>query len=66
MLEQNAAGRRFAEAIETDDGGVRIVAGVSIGEHAVVGAGAVVTNDVPRDTLVVGVPARAVKTLASP
>jgi len=46
--------------------GVRIVAGVSIGEHAVVGAGAVVTNDVPRDTLVVGVPARAVKTLASP
>lgn len=35
-----------------------VVCGVTIGEHAFVGAGAVVTHDVPAYALVVGVPAR--------
>lgn len=38
--------------------GVAILCGVVIGERALVGAGAVVTKDVPPDGVVAGVPAR--------
>lgn len=38
-----------------------IVCGVTIGERAIVGAGAVVTKDIPANTVVVGVPARPMK-----
>ena len=41
-------------------GGAVIVCGVEIGEHAMVGAGAVVTRDVEADRLVLGNPARPV------
>jgi UDP-2-acetamido-3-amino-2,3-dideoxy-glucuronate N-acetyltransferase len=40
--------------------GAVILGGVTIGEHALVGAGAVVTHDVPDHAIVVGVPARVV------
>jgi carbonic anhydrase/acetyltransferase-like protein (isoleucine patch superfamily) len=42
---------------------VTVLPGVSIGAGCVVAAGAVVTRDVPENTLVAGVPARVVRTL---
>ena len=43
--------------------GVSILPGVTIGKYAIVGAGAIVTKDVPDYAVVVGIPARVVKTL---
>lgn len=40
-----------------------IVCGITIGEWAMIGAGSVVTKDVPANTLVIGNPARIVKFL---
>lgn len=40
--------------------GAIIICGVIIGEQAIVGAGAVVRNDVPKHTIVVGVPAKVI------
>ena len=44
-------------------GGVIVLPGVSIGENTVVGAGAVVTRDLPADVVAVGNPARVVRQL---
>ena len=40
-----------------------IMCGITIGENSIVGAGAVVTKDVPPNTVVAGVPAKVVKKL---
>ena len=41
---------------------VILLPGVTIGNNVVIGAGAVVTKDIPDNSLVVGVPARVIKT----
>jgi acetyltransferase-like isoleucine patch superfamily enzyme len=58
-----------AAAVEIRDGawlciGAMVLQGVTVGEAALVAAGAVVVSDVEPRTLAAGVPARLVKTLA--
>lgn len=42
-----------------------IMCGVTVGENAIVGAGAVVTKDVPPNSVVAGVPAKIIKSINS-
>jgi galactoside O-acetyltransferase len=42
---------------------VTILPGVEIGDRAVIGAGSVVTKDIPPGAMAVGVPARVIKTI---
>lgn len=46
-------------------GGVVVCPGVTIGEHTVVGAGAVVVHDLPANVLAVGNPARVVRSIGA-
>lgn len=43
--------------------GATLLCGITIGEHAMVGAGSVVTKDVPPGAVVAGNPARVIKSL---
>jgi maltose O-acetyltransferase len=47
-------------------GGVIVCPGVTIGEHTVVGAGAVVTRDLPAGVVAMGVPARVLREIGDP
>lgn len=44
---------------------VTVLPGVTVGENAILAAGAVVTKDVPANVVVAGVPAKVVKSLSS-
>ena len=43
-----------------------IMCGITIGENSIVGAGAVVTKDVPPNSIVAGVPAKLIKKIKKP
>jgi acetyltransferase-like isoleucine patch superfamily enzyme len=45
---------------------VTVVAGVTIGDNTIVGSNAVVTHDLPPNTVAVGVPARVIRQRAAP
>lgn len=62
-------GWEYAEPISINDGvwlggGVIVCPGIRIGENAVVGAGSVVTRDLPDNVLAVGNPARVLRELS--
>ena len=66
--EVRRSGAEAAEPIAIGDnvwlgGGVIVCPGVTIGQDTVVGAGAVVTRDLPPGVLAVGNPARVVRPL---
>ena len=67
--ELRRSGAEAAEPITIGDnvwlgGGVIVCPGVTIGADTVVGAGAIVTRDLPRGVLAVGNPARVIRQLA--
>ena len=68
---QRRAGLEAGRPITVGDdcwlgGGVIVCPGVEIGDRSVIGAGAVVTRDIPADSVAVGNPARVIRTLPRP
>ena len=56
----------YARPVKIEDGawiggGAIILPGVTIGRNAVIGAGAVVTKDIPANAVAVGSPARVIR-----
>ncbi|MGD9023587.1 MAG: acyltransferase [Desulfobacterales bacterium] len=43
-----------------------LMCGITVGENSLVGAGSVVTKDIPPDTVVIGNPARVIRKIESP
>jgi len=67
-VQEGAAVRRAPVRIGSNvwlGRGAVILPGTDVGDHVVVGAGSVVSGHVPARTLVVGSPARAVRTLVA-
>ncbi len=67
-VEKRIAGEEMAYPIDIGDhvwigGGSIILPGVKIGKNTVIGAGSVVTKDIPSDVLAVGNPCKVIKKL---
>ncbi len=68
---ERATGLEFARPIRIGDdvwigGGAIICPGVTIGDRAVIGAGSIVTKDIPSDVFAAGNPCRVVRKLGDP
>lgn len=66
--DERRTGLEFANPIRIGrdawlGGGVIVLPGITIGEAAVIGAGSVVTRDIPPSSVAVGNPARVVRTI---
>jgi maltose O-acetyltransferase len=66
---ERATGREFGRPITIEDdvwlgGGVIVCPGVTIGRAAVIGAGSVVTKDIPPEVVAVGNPCRVMREIA--
>ncbi len=65
-MEERINGLEYAFPVEIGDnvwigGGVSIIGGVKIGKNSIIGAGSVVTKDIPEGVLAVGNPCRVVR-----
>jgi maltose O-acetyltransferase len=65
---ERSAGPEFAKPIEIGDdvwigGGAIVCPGVCIGARSVIGAGSVVTGDIPADVFAAGNPCRVIRTI---
>lgn len=65
---KRSSGIEFAQAIHIGNrcwlgGGVIVCPGVTIGDNVVIGAGSVVTKDIPGNSVAVGNPCRVVRTI---
>ena len=67
--KQRASGREFAKPVVIGEdvwvgGSVVICPGVTIGDRCVIGAGSVVTRDIPSETVAAGNPCRVLRSLS--
>lgn len=67
-IEERKQAKEYALPITIGDNvwlscNVVVLPGVTIGENSVIGAGAVVSKDIPPNSVAVGVPAKVIKTL---
>ncbi|WP_431609958.1 DapH/DapD/GlmU-related protein [Chryseobacterium sp. 'Rf worker isolate 10'] len=67
--EQRNEGLEYAHPIKVGNnvwlgGNVVVLPGVSIGNNSVIGAGSVVTKDIPENVVAVGNPCKVVKNIA--
>lgn len=67
-VEQRLAGLEYTHPVTIGDNvwicaGAIVLPGVTIGANSVIGAGSVVTKDIPQDSLAVGNPCRVIRSL---
>ena len=68
LAEERNKGLEYARPINVGNnvwfgGGVSVLSGVTIGDNVVIGAGSVVTKDIPSNTVAVGNPCQVIKSL---